>query len=236
MLLVGQFNRETQGKEKAMMTLEILDKAQVCLSIRQLCSDLQLTSTWNGYLMNRDRLGIPLRNALLAPLEKMQSGVLLVDLTDVHEMSHSVAEEIGPIFLQSFLEKRLNKPELFTAYINMQPEVIRGLRYAFEGYLDRLRSDEKLVAIGFQDTSQNFEILGYLPEALSALVDAIYKNGDAGMTSMDLEARGIKAASRKLNELGTQYSWLVAMAKIQRPAGADARTWAYQYSPIVREG
>jgi hypothetical protein len=216
-----------------MATLEMINNAQVRLSIKQLCRDLQLITAWSGYLMNRDKLGVPLRQKLLDSLDKMQSGLLLIDLTDVHEMSHSVAEEIGPIFLQEFIEKRIDRPDLFAVYINMEPEVAQGLRYAFIGYLNRLQNDEKLVAIGFQNITQNHEVLGYLPEALSNLIDAIYTNEGFGMTSTELEARGIKAASRKLNELGTQYPWLIA--KIQRPAGADARTWAYEYSPIFRQ-
>lgn len=187
------------------------------------------------YLMNREKLGVPLRNALLARLHEIQEGTLAVDLSNVEEMTISVTEEIGPKLFEEFILYRTQGREVFLTYCNISDEVARSLHYTFGKWNTSREISEKFSIVVFSSCEEgNFEhhqFLGQeIPEALRSVLDVIYTSGQ--VTSLNLEDQGIKAASRKLNELGKQYPWL--FCKIQASLNdADPRAWAYFYSPIV---
>jgi hypothetical protein len=186
--------------------------------------------------MNRDRLGIPLRNHLRNQMTTMSSGeTLIIDFGDIKEMTTSVAEEVGPRLFQEFLAYRMQaKKDVYIAYCNASQEIANGLEGAFRAWQPHSDSPKKLTIVAFKrcqhDRFVEHRFLGeVIPEALNEALDLVYRSQQ--INSLDLEARGIKAASRKLNELFRQYPWL--LRRFQKSLDAGPRAWAYFYSPIV---
>lgn len=187
-----------------------------------------------GYLMNREKLGIPLRKALVKQLYAMQEDTLVVNMAGIEEMTTSVAEEIGPLLFQELIKYRQQDRKVFLTYCNVAEEIARGLDGTFKNWGSALETSEKLNAVvfsTFQDGKfANHQFLGQeIPAALRDILDAIYTLGV--VNSSDLEEQGIKAASRKLNELAKYYPWL--FCKVQKSLDTSSRAWAYFYAPIV---
>ena len=188
-----------------------------------------------GYLMNRDRLGIPLRQHLARHLTTMeQREVLAIDLNGIEEMTTSVAEEIGPKLFEEFLAHRGQGDEVYLVYCNVSEEIASGLEGAFRSWRSDLNPARRLTIVAFSNCQDGrfvaHRFIGEMvPDALREALDLIYSLGQA--SSSDLEAHGIKAASRKLNELYKQYPWL--LQKSQKSVDAGPRAWAYFYSPPI---
>lgn len=187
-----------------------------------------------GYLMNRERLGIPLREALVDRLYTMQADTLAINMRGIEEMTTSVAEEIGPLLFQELINCREQQREVFLTYCNVAGQIARGLDGTFKNMGADLESSKRLNVVifsTFQDgIFSDHQFLGQeIPAALKEILDTIYNFGV--VSSSDLEEQGIKAASRKLNELARYYPWL--FRKLQRSLDTNSRAWAYFYSPIV---
>jgi hypothetical protein len=188
----------------------------------------------SGYLMNRETLGIPLREELGKQLRSIEHETLVINMADVKEMTTSVAEEIGPLLFQELIQHRSKFENVCLAYCNVNSEIIRGLDGIFKSVKDVEQIGLKqtmLVFSSFQDNKfSGHQFIGQeIPTALKEILDAIYKFNI--VSSSNLEDRGIKAASKKLSDLTKYYPWL--LRKIQRPLDVDSRAWAYFYSPIV---
>lgn len=187
-----------------------------------------------GYLMNRERLGIPLRHAIRGCLVSMDAKTLALDFTDIEEISISVAEEIGPKLFEDFLEYRNQNKEAYLVYCNLTQEIAEGLGRHFLHRDSRLDTSVQFTMVAFQQCvndqfTEHFFLGEAIPGALAEVLNLIYTLGEA--TSQSLEERGIKAASRKLNELVKQYPWLIW--RNQQSVDTSARAWAYCYSPVV---
>lgn len=187
-----------------------------------------------GYLMNRETLGIPVRNVLIDQLYTMREDTLAINMDGIKEMTTSVAEEIGPILFQELIKYREQHREVFLTYCNVAEEIARGLDGTFKNWGADLGTPEKLNVVVFStfqnNVFSNHQFLGQeIPTALKDILDVIYDLGV--VNSSDLEEQGIKAASRKLNELARYYPWL--FRKIQKSLNMGSRAWAYFYSPIV---
>ena len=187
-----------------------------------------------GYLMNREKLGIPLRKALVEHLNTMQKDTLVINMAGIEEMTTSVAEEIGPLLFQELIKCRQQHKEVFLTYCNVAEEIARGLDGTFKNWGSELEISEKLNIMVFStfqdDIFANHQFLGQeIPTALRDILDVIYTFGV--VNSSDLEEQGIKAASRKLNELAKYYPWL--FCKVQKSLDTSSRAWAYFYAPIV---
>lgn len=187
-----------------------------------------------GYLMNRETLGIPLRKALVEQLYTMQEDTLVINMDGIEEMTTSVAEEIGPLLFQALIKCRRQHREVFLTYCNVAEEIARGLDGTFKNWGADSELSKKLnivVFSTFQDgIFSNHQFLGQeIPAALRDILDVIYDIGV--VNSSDLEGYGIKAASRKLNELAKYYPCL--FHKSQKSLNTGSRAWAYFYSPIV---
>jgi hypothetical protein len=188
----------------------------------------------SGYLMNRERLGIPLRKTLVKHLQSLENDTLAVDMAGVKEMTTSVAEEIGPLLFQELINYRTHHENVCLTYCNVNAEIARGL----DGIFRTIRLEEQINTrqniVVFSEIHNNVfsghQFLGQeIPTALKEILDVIYKFNV--VSSSDLEEQGIKAASRKLTDLAKYYPWL--FRKIQRTLDVDSRAWAYFYSPIV---
>lgn len=205
--------------------------------IKLLVEDLKIP-VQQGYLMSRDRLGIPLRTFLIDQLRGKEKEVFLLDFRGVDEMTTSVAEELGPHlvenFLSSFYESKANNNSLFIIYCNLSKEVRNGLDTAMKTWPSKTNSTRKIVAVGFNqdvaNTSIDFFVIGELPEALRETILQIYKLDE--VKSSELDKLGIKASSRKLSELMEDYPWLVRQEK-QRLSGTS-KAWSYVYKPIIK--
>ena len=187
-----------------------------------------------GYLMNREKLGIPLRKALAKKLYAMKEDTLVINMAGIEEMTTSVAEEIGPLLFQELIKCRQQDRKVFLTYCNVAEEIARGLDGTFKNWGSELETSDKLNVVvfsTFQDGKfANHQFLGQeIPTALKDILDAIYTFGVVNST--DLEEQGIKAASRKLNELAKYYPWL--FCKVQKSLDTGSRAWAYFYAPIV---
>ncbi|MCB9420767.1 MAG: hypothetical protein H6667_13250 [Ardenticatenaceae bacterium] len=187
-----------------------------------------------GYLMNREKLGIPLRKALAQKMSTMKEDTLVINMAGVEEMTTSVAEEIGPLLFQELIKYRRQDRKVFLTYCNVAEEIARGLDGTFKNWGSELETSDKLNVVvfsTFQDGKfANHQFLGQeIPTALKDILDAIYTFGVVNST--DLEDQGIKAASRKLNELAKYYPWL--FCKVQKSLDTSSRAWAYFYKPIV---
>jgi hypothetical protein len=187
-----------------------------------------------GYLMNGEKLGIPLRKALVKQLYTMQEDTLAINMSSIEEITSSVAEEIGPKLFQELIRCREKHREVYLTYFNVTEGITRGLDGTFRNWGAAPESPEKLNIVVFS-TFQNGVFSGHqflgqeIPAALKDVLDVIYSFGV--VNSSDLEEKGIKAASRKLNELARYYPWL--FRKIQKSLDTSSRAWAYFYSPIV---
>lgn len=187
-----------------------------------------------GYLMNRERLGIPLREALVKQLHTMDEGTLAINMDGVEEMTSSVAEEIGPILLQELIKYRKQHREVFLTYCNVTGEIAKGLDGTFKNWSADSNLSNKLNIVVFSNfqnnTFFNHQFLGQeIPAALKEILAIIYDYGV--INSSDLEEQDIKAPSRKLHELAKYYPWL--FYKFQQSLDSGSRAWAYFYSPIV---
>ena len=179
-----------------------------------------------GYLINREKLGIPLREALAKKLYAMKEDTLVINMVGIEEMTTSVADEIGPLLFEDFIKHRKRK-DVFLTYCNVTDEIAKGLHNSFAGP----KSGSIVVFSNYQDgIFSNHQFLGQeIPTALRDILEVIYNFGV--VNSSDLEEQGIKAASRKLNELAKYYPWL--FCKVQKSLDTGSRAWAYFYSPIV---
>lgn len=186
------------------------------------------------YLMNRERLGIPLRKALVEQLYTMKVDTLAINMSGIEEMTTSVAEEIGPKLFQELIRYREQYREVYLTYCNVTEEIARGLDGTFKHWGTDPESPGKLNIVVFStfqdDVFSDHQFLGQeIPDALRNILDVIYNLGV--VNSSGLEEQGVKAASRKLNELARYYPWL--FHKFQRSLNEGSRAWAYFYSPIV---
>jgi hypothetical protein len=204
------------------------------VSVDEISAEL-LDEYVNGYLMNRDRLGIPLRQQLVNHLCAMTEGeTLVIDCRGIEEMTTSVAEEIGPRLFEEFLAHRDQGKDVYLVYCNVSSEIASGFEGAFRIWQPRLDPPRRMTIVVFGSCQDNqftqHQFLGeVVPDALRDTLDLIYRLGQTN--SSELKTHGIKAASRKLNELSSQYPWL--LRKVQRSLDAGPRAWAYFYSPIV---
>ena len=205
-----------------MITIDV--PAYSVMNVREVANDLDIQA--GAYLMSRKRLGIPLRESLVCRLEKMSEGVLVVDFENVEEVSISVAEELGPLLYAQFLAFHAERQELFLVYSNLTSDLLSGWQRIFQG------PEKKMVACVFEsfngESFAGHHFVGDgLPDALRELLNCIYTLGEAHSTK--LEERGIVAASRKLNALTNNFSWLVRRTQV----ALDERAWTYIYTPIV---
>jgi hypothetical protein len=125
---------------------------------------------------------------------------------------------------------------VYMAYCNVSGEIARGLEGAFRSWQSP-HSRLRLTALVFYECQNGwFEKPDFLGDgiagALKEILDLIYSLGQSSST--ELEECGIKAASRKLNELFRQYPWL--LRRTQKSLDTSPRAWAYFYSPIVPIG
>ena len=187
-------------------------------------------------LMNRNRLGIPIRNTLRTRLfkEKVPDTVLVIDFTGIEESTSSVAEEIGPLFFRAFLQHRERIGSFYLAYGNLKAPLVEALDGAFLHLIKKENTNDPLTCVGLL-TFQNEFFAGHyffgrkLPDAIKEVLDMVYEYGS--MTSTEMEERGVKAASRKLNEICSQYPWLIRRHQ-QRIKGTE-KGWTFVYSPVV---
>lgn len=194
------------------------------ISIGELCkqnniADLQETG---GVLMNRNRVGIPLRTHLGNIIESLHGKVVIVlDFGSIVDLSGSVAEEIGPRLFTTFKAHRVLEKDKYLIYDNLETEVGRELDAWFAKY--------DLPVVGFTaGQMKEFKLLGKpLPDALREVLLECYRNGP--ISSDDLRER-FKAASKKLNEIVKLYPWLLWRYRVN--SGDNPRTWAYLYYPI----
>jgi hypothetical protein len=204
------------------------------LNVHQAASRILPDGYSSGSLMSRDRLGVPLREHIMRELTRMRGGETLVaDFSGIEEMTTSIAEEIGPKLFQEFLSYRA-QGDVYFAYCNLSEEIARGFHHALRSWQPRVNSSDRVSVVAF-GTYQNgrfsqHRFLGEtIPDALREALDLIYRLGKAN--SSQLEARGVKAASRKLNQLFSEYPWL--LQRFQESLDVGPRAWAYFYSPIV---
>lgn len=188
-----------------------------------------------GYLMNRERLGIPLHKQLAYVLLSMEEDTLAVDFSGIEEMTTSVAEEIGPRLVEEFLRQRDGGRDVYLVYCNVSEDIARGLHGSMMDWLTRHpHYSRRFTTVAFHNRHDS-QFVGHrfmggeIPGALSEVLNVIYQLGEA--SSSRLQDHGIKAASRKLNALVNQYPWLVRKAQVA--LDADPRSWAYVYSPVV---
>src|SRR6266508_5276712 len=191
-------------------------------------------SSLSGYLMNRQTLGIPLREELTKQLQSLENNTLVVNMAGVKEMTTSVAEEIGTLLFHELIKHRENYENVYLTYCNVSDEIAKGL----DGLFKTIKGDEQIsikqTIVVFStledDRFSGHQFLGQeIPSALKEILDVIYKFNI--VSSSTLEEQGIKAASKKLSDLAKYYPWL--FRKIQKPLDVDSRAWAYFYSPIV---
>ena len=213
--------------------------AKVAIIKRIIRDDLGLEDS--NYLMNRQTLGIPLRDYIFNSIKQQQETytTFILDFSEIYEASSSVADELGPVLFEKFLNYRSDarsiKGEIFLAYGNLSSEMIVSLERAFSGWSLAHSPDYPMVSLGFSsikgETYEGFRFLGapQLPDSLKMVLDLIYKHGD--LTSNDLENLGIKAPSRKLNDINNRCPWLVRQVKVRLEETEKA--WTYIYSPIL---
>lgn len=196
------------------------------VSIGELCkqeniADLRETG---GILMNRNRVGIPLRTHLENIIIESLHGrvVIVLDLAGIVDLSGSVAEEIGPKLFTTFQAHRVLEKDKYLVYDNLETEVGRELDAWFTKY--------DLSVIGFTaEKVKRFKLLGKpLSDALKEVLLECYQAGP--ISSGDLRGR-FKAASKKLNEIVKSYPWLLWRYRVN--SGDNPRTWAYLYYPIL---
>ena len=101
------------------------------VSVGQISAQLLGEKYVSGYLMNQDRLGIPLRRRFEHHLTEMKKGTLAVDFSGIEEMTTSVAQEIGPNLFEEFLAHRMQNRDVFLAYCSVSDEIAAGLEGAF---------------------------------------------------------------------------------------------------------
>ncbi|MBC7876108.1 MAG: hypothetical protein H7Y59_02970 [Anaerolineales bacterium] len=215
-----------------MNIIEIQDQKIEFVSVIEVLEKLPIKFSL-GYLMNREKLGIPLRKALVEHLYAIDNSTLVINMAGVEEMTTSVAEEIGPILFQELIKRRLDR-DVYLTYCNVSEEIATGLDGIFKlpKFENQINTRQNIVVFS---TLQNEVFSGHqflgqeIPTALKEILDVIYKFNV--VSSSDLEEHGIKAASRKLTDLVKYYPWL--FRKIQRALDIDSRAWAYFYSPIV---
>src|SRR5688572_6100589 len=85
------------------------------------------------YLMNGEKLGVPLRKALVERLYRMHEDTLVINMDGIEEITSSVAEEIGPKLFQEFIKYREQNREVFLTYCNITGEIAKGLNDSFIG-------------------------------------------------------------------------------------------------------
>jgi len=200
--------------------------------VKDILKELKIEST--EYLMSRERLGIPLKEKFVEKLKLMTEETLVIDMDGIIETTTSVAEEIGPRLFEEFLSFNTKSRTIYLTYCNLSGEVRKGLDGIYMNYADRNRTQQPYSIVVF-DKYENGEFIGpnfigeTIPEALQDILNIIYTLGKAG--SGELELNGIKAASRKLNQLSNEYPWLIH--KTQESLASGPRAWAYFYTSIV---
>lgn len=214
------FNTQHYQGFKLISTMDIL---------KQISTDFS-----SGYLMNRQTLGIPLREELVRQLRSLDKETLVVNMAGVREMTTSVAEEIGPLLFQELITFRSKHDHVYLTYCNMNDEVIKGMDGIFKAAKGFERFSIKPTMVAFSSFENGLfsghKFIGLeIPTALKEILDVMYRFNV--VTSSTLEEQGIKAASKKLTDLAKYYPWL--FRKNQRPLDVDSRAWAYFYSPIL---
>src|SRR5688500_14958555 len=96
-----------------------------------------------GYLMNREKLGIPLRKAIVGILHSMEDETLVINMAGIEEMTTSVAEEIGPVLFQEFIKYRIAHENVYLTYCNVSEEMARGLDGTFKNSTFGYQTNEK---------------------------------------------------------------------------------------------
>ena len=193
------------------------------------------------YLMNRQGLGIPLRNFFYTWIKENRDpeATLILDFADILESSSSVADELGPILFQEFLFYRETVQNtlgnLYFAYGNLSLELAEALERNFSGWSLSHNLDFPIVGIGlltlWNGTFQGHRFLGapQLPSSLIEILDLIYQHN--GLTSNELKKLEVKAPSRKLNDIINRCPWLVRQTRIRLEE--IEKGWTYVYSPIL---
>lgn len=205
-----------------------------CITIESLIKSLELKVSDIRYLMSRERVGVPLRKRMFEKLVNSQSEALAFDFSKIEEISTSVAEELGPLFFQQYIDTWQKDLQLYYVYVNLSVEVAQGLQQSFQNWRTDAPTSYPKNFVTFKKMQTGIfcehHFIGEpIPDSLLTILNAIYDLGEAN--SQTLENIGIKAASRKLNELYKQYPWMVR--KVQVTTAGDPRSWAYSYSTIV---
>ncbi len=191
-----------------------------------------LRRSFTPYLMNREKLGAPLRSAIALHFQTLSFNTFVIDFTGIEEMSVSVADEIGPKLVEDFLLAREGRPEIYLAYSGLSQEIAREFE-TLSWQSDR-EPDKSLSVVAFRGHGQNgfhnhLFVGKEIPTSLTQVLDLIYQLGE--VNSQILETNGVKAASRKLNELARQYPWL--FRKDQKSLDSGPKAWAYFYTTVV---
>ena len=176
------------------------------------------------YLMNRERVGIPLRHTLQEALFGLvEPATLVIDFTGVKEMTGSVTEEIGPRLFGAFQNHRNVNPETYLIYDNLSQEIRKELDAWFAKY------GQCIPAFPQKDDRTVRPLIGALPpDNILEILEYCYAHGI--VSSADLEQR-FSAASKKLTDVQNQYPWL--LRRYGKVRGDTPRSWRYQFIPIT---
>lgn len=197
-----------------------------CL-INQLYQDLELgrEPDFSGsYLMNRERVGVPLRRALEDIFFSLpaEPTVMVVDFVGVEELTGSVAEEVGPKLFGAVETHRKVSPDKYLIYDNLSQEIRKELDAWFAKY------DRCTPAFLQDEQDAEFPIAGALPpdNLLEALIFC-YRHGP--ITSSEL-GKQLAAAAKKLAIVHRDYPWLLHRQKVR---GDTPKSWQYLFIPLI---
>lgn len=195
--------------------------------LKEIASD-QLNLEIGSYLMSRQRVGQPLREFITIKLETTSAQVIVIDFSQIEDVTVSVADELGPKLFRNFVNLWSDKTKQtpYLVYANLSPDLLNSMERVFR------QDDKELVACLFKQFSDSrfynhFFVGDGLPDALREVLNRIYSLRKAN--SVQLEDHDIAAASRKLNALMNKYPWLLKREKEM----LDDRAWTYIYQPIV---
>lgn len=149
-----------------------------------------------------------------------------LDFSQVEHLTVGAAHCLGPVLHQQFTRAR--HPEQHLVYTRLTENVKHALQCVFSVQQLKPGGTPGNVAVGFlQD--QGFCTLGELPLHLQEVLDLLYQHGP--QTAHELQARGVRAASKKLHVLHVQHPWL-----LKREQETTGKVWAYRHAPIVLQG
>ena len=98
----------------------------------------------DGYLMNREKLGVPLRKKMVNILTTLNEETLIIDFSNIVEMTTSVSEEICPKLFKEFLDYRISNENVYIAYCNVSDDIARGLQGTLRDWKSRAKLSSKL--------------------------------------------------------------------------------------------